>query len=142
MIDRNTEQAGQVLKTDKVGRVRSTPAQREAVLAEFERSGLTGTKFAALAGVNYQTFAGWMAKRRRTRNSAPESVVEGTGAALGTKRPGRLQWVEAVMAPSQRSAALVVELRGGMRLEISAPGQVSLAAELLKALEPKEGWPC
>ena len=58
------------------------------------------------------------------------------------QRPGTLQWVEAVMAPSQRSAALVVELRGGMRLEISAPGQVSLAAELLKALEPKEGWPC
>jgi hypothetical protein len=35
-----------------------TPVERrEAFLDEFERSGLRGKKFAAMTGVNYQTFA-------------------------------------------------------------------------------------
>ncbi len=52
-----------VLKTDVLGRVKSSGAQREAMLDEFERSGLCGTKFAAVAGVNYQTFASWVQQR-------------------------------------------------------------------------------
>ena len=46
-----------VLKTDALGRVKMTAAQRERVLDEFERSGLSGAKFAKLAGIKYQTFA-------------------------------------------------------------------------------------
>lgn len=38
------------------GRVRSTVAQRQAMLAEFERSGLSGPQFARVAGIAYQTF--------------------------------------------------------------------------------------
>ena len=51
-----------VLKSDGAGRVQ-TPVERQAELVrEFERSGLSGPRFAALAGVKYQTFATW---RRR-----------------------------------------------------------------------------
>jgi hypothetical protein len=40
-----------VLKTDKLGRMQTPAARREQVLDEFERSGLSGKKFAALIGV-------------------------------------------------------------------------------------------
>ena len=43
--------AESVLKRDVLGRVKTTPGQRAAVLDEFERSGLSGPKFAAVAGV-------------------------------------------------------------------------------------------
>jgi hypothetical protein len=138
MTHRNSEQAAQVLKTDKRGRVRSTPAQRQAVLEEFDRSGLTGTKFAALAGVNYQTFAGWLSNRRRAGQTAEESEVRDAGAAVSARRSGALQWMEAVVGTS----TLVVQWRGGVRLEISSADQVPMAAQLLKALEAKEGWSC
>ena len=52
-----------VLKTDTKGRVHTPPARREQLLDEFERSGLSGTKFAELAGLKYQTFAAWAARR-------------------------------------------------------------------------------
>lgn len=40
-----------LLKTDVRGRVRTPVERREALLDEFERSGLGGPKFAALVGV-------------------------------------------------------------------------------------------
>lgn len=67
--DENKE--GPVLKTDVLGRVKTGARQREAMLDEFERSGLSGTKFAAVAGVNYQTFASWVQKRRTLRGALP-----------------------------------------------------------------------
>lgn len=39
------------------GRVRTPPARKEALLDEFERSGLSGARFAALAGIKCPTFA-------------------------------------------------------------------------------------
>lgn len=56
-----------VLKADKMGRVRTPAARREELLAEFEKSGLSGTQFAELAGANYQTTATWIEKRREQR---------------------------------------------------------------------------
>ena len=54
----NTTQAiEQVLKTDVLGRVKTPVARREQLLDEFERSGLSGKKFAELLGLKYQTFA-------------------------------------------------------------------------------------
>jgi hypothetical protein len=46
-----------VLKTDVLGRVETTTPQRETLLDEFERSGLSGTKFAAVVGVNARPLA-------------------------------------------------------------------------------------
>ena len=39
--------------------------QREKLLEEFERSGISGPQFSAVAGVKYQTLAGWARKRRQ-----------------------------------------------------------------------------
>lgn len=52
-----------VLKQDKRGRVQTPLARREQLLVEFEQSGLSGPKFAALVGIKYQTFATWVQKR-------------------------------------------------------------------------------
>ena len=40
-----------ILKTDTKGRVQTPPERREKLLDEFERSGLSGAKFAQLAGI-------------------------------------------------------------------------------------------
>jgi hypothetical protein len=43
-----------LLKTDVLGRVRTPVERREMLLDEFEKSGLSGKKFAAMTGVSYQ----------------------------------------------------------------------------------------
>ena len=54
----------QIVKRDALGRVTTSRERREALLDEFERSGLKGTQFARAVGVNYQTFAAWVQRRR------------------------------------------------------------------------------
>ncbi|EDY17783.1 hypothetical protein CfE428DRAFT_4822 [Chthoniobacter flavus Ellin428] len=123
------EQADQVLKQDARGRVWTPAERREAVLDEFERSGLPAAQFAAHVGVKYPTFASWMQKRRKAR---------GEGNALQKQRPTvpRLAgWVEATVenVAKDRTQTLVVHLPGGARLEVNHGGQVLLAAQLLRA---------
>lgn len=125
----------QILKTDTLGRVRTPRERREALIEEFEKSGLSGTKFAEFIGVKYQTFASWRQQRRR-------KLVRRAQAAPGQTAPdggAPLRWVEALLegsaAPgSQSAAALQVHLPGGARLEIGDRAQAALAAELLRAL--------
>jgi len=123
-----------ILKSDDVGRVQTPPERREQLLDEFERSGLTGAKFAALVGVKYPTFAAWVLKRRRMRRP------EGEAAQTAERK---LQWLEAVVEEAHGSLAgdgpgVVLELAGGTRLRISDEKQVGLAAAIVRAL----GKPC
>ncbi len=110
-----------VLKTDSRGRVRTPPERRAALLAEFERSGLSAARFAALVGVRYQTFATWVQQHRRSASAAPAAA-----------RPVR--FAEVVPAAAAPSRALQVMLAGGAVLELNDPAQVPLAARLIKAL--------
>jgi hypothetical protein len=122
-----TQDVEAVIKTDVLGRIKTPPERRKTLLEEFERSGLSGKKFAALAGIKYQTFACWLQKRRRQGKSQA--------------RPAdTVRWLEAVVEKAQTSGvkgplALVVELPGGARMEISDTTQAGLAASLLRALE-------
>ena len=129
----------EILTTDAMGRVRTPKARREALLAEFERSGVSGKKFAALVGVNYQTFASWVQQGRRQRGKEPSPAK---GAEV-------LRLVEAVVEAGGDGAGSVagrevlrVELPGGAWVGIGGGRQVALAAALLRALEPREGGPC
>jgi hypothetical protein len=116
---------GAVLKIDGQGRVRTPAARRESLLDEFERSGLSGTKFAALAGIKYQTFAAWACQRRRQRGvSAPATVKPADPA----------RWLEAVVDQAQNPAVLVLQLPGGARVEVADEKQAVLAAVLVRAL--------
>ncbi len=113
-----------VLKTDTRGRVQTPAARREQLLEEFERSGLSGKKFAALVGIKYPTLATWASKRRRERGVPPV-----------TERSKGLRWVEAVVQESLgESKPVVLELPGGARMEIKDAGQAALAAVLLRSL--------
>ena len=125
----------EILKTDVLGRVRTPKPRREALLDEFERSGVSGKKFAALVGIHYQTFASWSQQRRKARGEDP----------LPGKKPvarGRdtLRLVEAVIedhraqAAGMEATALCVQFPGGARLEVHEARQALLAAELLRAL--------
>jgi hypothetical protein len=113
-----------VLKTDKLGRMQTPVARREQVLDEFERSGLSGKKFAALVGIKYPTLATWAAKRRRERGLPP--VV---------KRSKSVRWLEAVVEHnSGDKSLLVLELPGGAKIEIKDAQQATLAGALLRTL--------
>ena len=121
-----------VLKTDVLGRVKTPAARREQVLDEFERSGLSGKKFAELIGVKYQTFATWAQKRRRQ---------SGTYKALKapTRAVDQVQWLEAVVEQAQAGSGtkhpVIVQLPGGARVELVDAKQAVLVAALVRALE-------
>lgn len=126
-----TEDESQVLKSDALGRVRTAPARRESLIQEFERSGLSGAKFAALVGVKYSTFAAWLQQRRR------RGQTHGDRKATPEKT---LRWLEAVVEEAQPAGGpspsiLLVELPGKARLQIRHPEQAVLVAALLRALE-------
>lgn len=119
--------AGQILKTDTKGRVHTPKARQESLLDEFERSGLSGPKFAELAGIKYQTFAAWALRRRK------RAVV-----SAAAKPPGPVRWLEAVVEQVQSTGhpnSLSLRLPGGARLEISESKQLPLVVALLHALE-------
>ena len=134
-----------ILKTDGLGRVRTPLAQREALLDAFERSGLSGMKFAALHGVKYPSFTNWVQQRKRRRLMAhaggeghpgppPDRPAGGAGAPL--------QWWEAAVSertsggsgPESMAGALQLHRPGGVRMEITAASQVAWAAQLLRAM--------
>jgi hypothetical protein len=121
--------AGTILKSDVKGRVQTPKARRESLLDEFERSGLSGAKFAALVGIKYQTFAAWWLRRRKqTGSKAPGKPVE------------QMRWLEAVVEQAQtpnavKAASLMLHLPGGARIELADTKQAPLAAALLRALE-------
>ena len=136
-----------ILKTDGRGRVRTPLAQREGLLDAFERSGLSGMKFAALHGVKYPSFANWVQQRKRQRlpahagpvgdaGTTPEHSASGSGSSL--------RWWEAVVdseaaltdGAGSAGSGLRLHLPGGVRMEITAADQVGWAAQLLQALAP------
>src|SRR5688572_17980607 len=109
-----------ILKSDGAGRVQ-TPVERQvALVREFERSCLSGPRFAAMAGVNYQTFATWRRKH-------------GSEAVRRPRVEGKLTLVKAVVAAGG-GRSLAIELPGGARLCVEHAGQVDLAAALIKQL--------
>ena len=113
-----------MVRTDARGRMRTSAARREELLGEFQRSGLSATKFAALAGIKYQTFANWWQKRRK----------EGL-SSVPSKPADAVRWLEAVVQDAQGGASvLIIRLPGGAQAEVADLKQVPLAAALLRAL--------
>ena len=128
----STKEDPKLLKSDTRGRVRTPLARQETLLDEFEQSGLSGAKFAALVGIKYPTFASWVRRRRKGGRTDPAPPAGDPAATV--------RWLEAVVDKSLSqshtgSSALVVELPGGARFAIAAPAQAALAAALLRAWE-------
>jgi transposase-like protein len=110
-----------LLRSDVRGRVRRSGAQRAEILAAYDQSGVSAAEFARLVGVKYPTLAGWLHRRGRRPGSAARPQV---------------RFVEAAVPPLAAPAPLELELPGGVRLRLTEPGQVPLAAALLRGLGP------
>ena len=127
---------GKILKRDVLGRVKTPRERREAILEEFDKSGMSGQKFAKWAGIKYTTFANWLQQRRKQRNAPGSSGAEPSDA---------VQWLEAVVGNGPRrkggvkpaAIPLIVHGPGGVRIEIHDEEQVGWAAGLLGRLQGK-----
>jgi hypothetical protein len=117
-----------IIKTDEIGRRKTSGARREQLLDEFERSGLSGAKFAALTGIKYSTFAAWAHRRRKQA---------GTNVKLAAKPAEPVRWLEALVEPRPSAVAegVVLRLPGGVRLELTQASQAGLIVSLIRALE-------
>src|SRR5512140_1664499 len=115
-----------LIKTDVLGRMQRTPEQRERILDEYERSGLSGPKFAALCGVKYQTFASWLARRKSQRPAHPKRQPQ-------RKAANQVRWLE-VQPAEASTTGLLLQLPGGVRAQISNEHHIPLAAALVRAL--------
>jgi transposase-like protein len=108
--------------TDTKGRLRVSKAQRRDILAALTRSGESLPRFARRIGLKYSTLANWVQHSRRSKHSG---------------RSPRFQLLEAVIESAQVAAAgspLVLQLPGGMHLEVADEKQAVLAASLVRAL--------
>ena len=120
----------QILKVDSRRRVRVSRQRRNAILDEFERSGLSGAAFAKLHGIKYSTFASWSLKRRKqSPNIAP----------FATRSP---DFAEVVIDESESKTAwhapgtLRIHLPGGAWLLLEGDAtQSKLAAQFLRSLQ-------
>jgi hypothetical protein len=133
----STDTTDGILKTDVLGRVRSSRQRREQVLNEFEESGLSGVKFAQLAGIKYTTFATWIQRRRKKQGKYPK---------LAKPKVDSIRWLEASVGqspgPQPPSPPLVIRLPCGVRMEISDSAQTALAAALLKHIRQDQPPQC
>jgi hypothetical protein len=121
---------GQILKRDSAGRVKTPLDRRQALLEEFDRSGMSGQQFAKWAGIKYTTFANWLQQRRKQGQPASS-----------TKTTDEVRWVKAVVGGGSRretdheAGGLIVLGPGGVRIEIHEERHVDWAAKLLRQLD-------
>jgi lambda repressor-like predicted transcriptional regulator len=62
-------------KRDSSGRKIAGDARRAAILAAYDRSGLTQRTFAAREGVSYHTLVTWLVRRRREQPGATAAAA-------------------------------------------------------------------
>jgi transposase-like protein len=94
---------------------RTGPAERSELLDAFERSGSSAAAFARKHGIRYGTFDAWRRQRRRATKATPDFVqIE----------------VSQAVAPVE----VIIELGPSARLRLATASQVTLAAQLLQAL--------
>jgi hypothetical protein len=118
-----TESEGAVIRSDRRGRMLVSPEQREALLDEFERGGLSGMAFCKLHGLVYPTFASWRKKRRERPVPGSPAFAE---VLLDDAAPAGRQ--------SDRRTPLRVTLPSGAVAEVSGRDGLPLLVELLQAL--------
>jgi hypothetical protein len=140
MTTAGEEGSGEILSQDARGRVLVSRERRESLLAEYDRSGMSGVRFAQYLGIKYTTLAHWVRSRRRQRQREKVLMKAGAQDAEAGRSNGR--WIEAVVdkngsAARAPSGALRIYFAGGAYCQISNTAEVALAAELLGRLGAK-----
>jgi len=104
----------------------TSPERREAILDDFESSGMSGKAYARMHGIKYSTFAYWIQVRRRKRGDYERKQS-------GKQARQELALAEVVMASQPtNNSGLRVELPGGAVLVVKDAGQAAVAAELIR----------
>lgn len=113
-----------ILKRDARGRVQSTAESRAAAVAEYQRSGLSATAFAKMAGIAPNTFWNWLHAQGLTQKR-PRALA-------GASKPVR--FIQVTPQPVSSTMALQVRLPGGVVIEVADTAQAVLTARLIEAL--------
>lgn len=121
-----TESESALIRSDRRGRMLVGAEQREALLDEFERSGMSGMAFCKLHGLVYPTFASWRKKRRERPKPGAAAFAE---VVVGDKPSSDLM--------RGSGGTLRVRLPAGAVIEISGRDQLPLLVELLTSLFPQ-----
>jgi len=133
-----SEEVGQILSRDARGRVLVSRERRESLLEEYDRSGMSGVKFAQYVGIKYSTLAYWLQSRRRHR-AKEKLLLKGGPDTEVSKNNG--EWIEAVLENGSQAGVPAGGLRiyftGGAYCQISSRAEAALAAELLGRLGAK-----
>ena len=132
------EEPGQIMSQDAQGRVLVSRERRELLLEEYDRSGMSGVKFAQYVGIKYSTLASWLQNRRRHRDRERLLLKADTDTEAGKSHGG---WIEAVLEngsqPRVPAGGLRIYFAGGACCQVSSVGEAALAAELLGRLGVK-----
>lgn len=113
-----------ILKRDDLGRVQSTAESRAAAVAEYQRSGLSATAFAKMAGIAPNTFWNWLHAQGLTQKR-PRALA-------GASKPVR--FIQVTPQPVSSTMVLQVRLPGGVVIEVADTAQAVLTARLIEAL--------
>ena len=120
------EEAGQILSQDARGRVLVSRERRESLLEEYDRSGMSGVKFAQYVGMKYSTLAYWLQSRRRHRRREKLLLKAGAKTEAGQSNGG---WIEAVVenasGPRVPAGALRINFLG--RPTVRSAARLSVA---------------
>ena len=108
-----------IIKSDRVGRIRYAKDYKQQVLLAYQSSTLSGPEFAAQCGIKYPTFASWIG-------------VQKSPAAQATSRPPTFLPAETHALP--QAAALLIHLPGGATVGAHNSVEIKLFAELLRHL--------
>jgi hypothetical protein len=132
------EEPGEILSRDAQGRVLVSRERRALLLDQYDRSGMSGVKFAEYIGIKYSTLSYWLQSRRRKRERE-KSLIKAGGETEPNKSNGA--WIEAVVEngsqPRVQGGALRIYFAGGAYCQISSGAEAALAADLLGRLGAK-----
>jgi hypothetical protein len=133
-----TEEPGEILSRDAQGRVLVSRERRELLLEQYDRSGMSGVKFAEYIGIKYSTLAYWLQSRRQ-RREREKSLLKAGADTEACKNNGA--WIEAVVENGARSrvqgGTLRIYFKAGAYCQISNAAEAALAAELLERIGSK-----
>ena len=121
--DLDSDRGHELLKLDSRGRVQISPERRNALLEEFDRSGMTGAGFARHYGIKYTTFAHWIRMRKRSRGHVEQS---------GSR--DKFVLVSHDGAAATPASGLTIDLPHGAKATISTAAQAELAGALIRSL--------
>lgn len=108
----------ELLKVDSRGRIQISPERRAALLEEFDRSGMTGARFAKHYGIKYTTFAHWIRMRKKARKVGRKSSP----------------FLLVTSEPDPKAKGVVIHLPNGASLNVADAAQAELAGAVIRAL--------